>query len=135
MANNFDFEEFQGDFSSLGLAEKQNIVATTMASLSPDEKESTIIDNAKTLPIEAQNAVSEALPPVIGGPGQTTSDWIWKSIIGAFVFVFIATAIAMGYNLLRGGEASSAAFDKFLIMFTTVVSFLVGLLAPSPVKR
>ena len=105
-----------------------------MASLSTEEKESTIIDNAKTLPIEAQKAVSEALPPVIGGPNPDTSDWIWKSIIGAFVFVFIATAIAMGYSLLSPDDRS-AAFDKFLIMFTTVVSFLIGLLAPSPVKR
>jgi hypothetical protein len=134
MPNDFDPNQYIAGLQTLASPQRQEVVAESVRGLDADEKKSTILDAAKSLNTADQREVAASMKAVLAPPDGRTNDWIWILIVGAFVLVFVGTAGAMIYCQVVLVDKETA-FDKLLIIFTSVVGFLVGLLSPSPVKR
>ncbi|MFM9903020.1 MAG: hypothetical protein ACKVQJ_00445 [Pyrinomonadaceae bacterium] len=129
MAN--DFDDVIESFEALKVTDQQKVAAASVDKLPDDKKTTTLVEAAKSLPEAAKKEVLDAIRLGLPPPTPDTNNWIWKTIVGAFVFVFVATTASMIYGLLNNNQV---AFDKFLIIFTSVVGYLAGLISPSPIK-
>jgi len=103
-------------------------------------------DAAAQLPQEAQKqlalAVTQKLPAsdqqdILSqlAPDQGTTNLLWSVVVWTFSLIAGATVItlaliALGFQF--GGHATDA--KTMLTVFTGVIGFLAGLLAPSPVR-
>ncbi|MBK7934589.1 MAG: hypothetical protein KA956_12640 [Pyrinomonadaceae bacterium] len=133
MITDFDTSGYIADLEQLNMPERQMVAAETVKTLGATEKKSTIVDATNSLSDTDKKEVAARIEAGLPKPDGKTNNWIWILVVSAFVLVFVGTAASMVYSLLGEGE-KAAAFDKLLIIFTTVVGFLVGLLSPSPVK-
>ncbi len=87
----------------------------------------------ETLKRLGAQAVSDL--PRVGAPTPKATDKIWLLIVGSFAVVMIGAAAVLGIGVFSQVIDSSKQItksDTILTVFTTVVGFLAGLLAPSP---
>ena len=87
----------------------------------------------ETLKRLGAQAVSDL--PRVGTPTPKATDKIWLLIVGSFAVVMIGAAAVLGIGVFSQVIDSSKQItksDTILTVFTTVVGFLAGLLAPSP---
>jgi hypothetical protein len=90
-----------------------------------------------TLKKLGDDAVKE-IPRVLALPDQKTNNAIWLIIVICFSVVMVGAAYVLGAGATSKLEAGATYFtkvDTILTIFTTVVAFLAGLLAPSPIKK
>ena len=90
-------------------------------------------DTLKKLGVQAVDQL-----PRLELPTPPANDRIWLLIVGAFALVMVGSAAVLGIGVF--GEVPDATkqitkSDTILTVFTTVVGFLAGLLAPSPVGK
>jgi hypothetical protein len=91
-------------------------------------------ETLKNLAMEA----TQSLPRVLPDPDPTTNNTIWLIVVIAFAAVMLWAAYVLGAGVGTKLEANATYVTKgetMLTVFTTVVAFLAGLLAPSPVKK
>ena len=82
--------------------------------------------------LEAQ--VVQGLPP----PNDETAGRLWLIVVVSFALVLVFCAWVLGTGVTAKLEANATYAvkgDTILTVFTTVVGFLAGLLAPSPVSK
>lgn len=63
-------------------------------------------------------------------PDQLATDKLWFMIIGAVVSVLILTALALITAAFLKGQT-----DLLVTVFTAAITFLAGLVAPSPISK
>lgn len=82
--------------------------------------------------VEAQ--ITQQLPP----PTNKVVDAIWLIIVITFALALIYSVWVLGQGVtteLKANVAYAAKSDTILTVVTTIVGFLAGLLAPSPVGK
>ena len=96
------------------------------------------IQDLKTDPVETlkklEKQVVQGLPP----PDDQTASRLWLVIVCSFALVFVFSAWVLGTGVTTKLEANATyavKSDTILTIFTTVVGFLAGLLAPSPLGK
>jgi hypothetical protein len=80
--------------------------------------------------------VTKEVAAGLGSPSEGTRDAIWLMIVGAFALVLLWSALS--YAAFAETKANATYFGKIetvVTVFTSVLAFLSGLLAPSPVKK
>lgn len=91
----------------------------------------------QTLKALGKNTV-EMLPRAIGDPNPLTTNVIWIVVVCSFATVMLNSAYVLGSevatSLVKDGTYVTRG-ETVLTLFTTVVAFLAGLLAPSPLKK
>jgi len=88
------------------------------------------VDTLKKLEAE----VVQGLPP----PDVKTSSRLWLILVGSFALVLLYCAWVLGTGVTAKLEPSASYAvkgDTILTVFMTIVGFLAGLLAPSPVSK
>ena len=110
------------------------LVKTALSS--PQTMEDLKTDTAGTLKMLSAEAVQQ-LPRLVP-PTSPTNDRIWLVVVASFALVMVGAVVVLGLGVF--GTTQDAAkqitkSDTMLTVFTTVVGFLAGLLAPSPVAR
>lgn len=80
----------------------------------------------------------EMLPRAMGDPNPLTTNAIWIIVVCSFSVVMLYSAYVLGSGvataLVKEGIYVTRG-ETVLTLFTTVVAFLAGLLAPSPLKK
>jgi hypothetical protein len=101
-----------------------------------------ILDGLKNRPEETLKALGkdtvQQLPRVLPDPDPTTNNVIWLIVVLSFAVVMVGAAYVLGAGVsseMKAGVSYVTKGETILTVFTTVVAFLAGLLAPSPVKR
>ena len=80
----------------------------------------------------------QMLPRVIPDPTPKTTNTIWIIIVCSFAAVMLYSAFVLGSGVgtaLAKDTVYVTKGETILTLFTTVVAFLAGLLAPSPMKK
>jgi hypothetical protein len=101
----------------------------------PQETVTVLASLYRDLPKKQQEEFAQA---VLGPPSDGTRDWIWVIIVGAFALVLLGSAAVLGWAVFAETKANVTYFAKIetvVTVFTSVLAFLSGLLAPSPVKK
>ena len=110
-------------------------IASAMAAidqLTPEERKAAAADLLRSFPPADRKQVAQAAG--LGPPKQATANFIWITVTTCFALVLIASAA----SLLYGAVFLQRTIDSILVIltvFTAVVGFLGGLLAPSPFQR
>lgn len=90
-------------------------------------------DTLKKLGVQAVDQL-----PRLELPTPPANDRIWLLIVGAFALVMVGSAAVLGFGVFSqvlDVTKQITKSDTILTVFTTVVGFLAGLLAPSPVGK
>jgi hypothetical protein len=106
-----------------------------MKTKSPPERTDLLLGLYKDLPKKQQEEFAQA---VLGPPSDGTRDLIWVIIVGAFALVLLCSAAVLFWAAFAETKAGATYFGKIetvVTVFTSVLAFLSGLLAPSPVKK
>lgn len=115
---------------------EQRLSATVMMEMalaSPQTIKDLQTNTEETLrKLEAQ--VVERFPD----PNDKTASRLWLIVVVSFALVLVFCAWVLGTGVtekLDTGATYAVKSDTILTLFTTVVGFLAGLLAPSPVSK
>ena len=99
------------------------------AALSTDEKLSALREASTELPDDQKKALAQGLLAQIK-PSQKTADILYLIIISALLVILLTAA-----GIIFGLFGKGANVDQVLGIFTTILSFILGLFAPSPVEK
>ena len=80
----------------------------------------------------------QMLPRAIPDPNPKTTNAIWIIVVCSFAAVMLYSAFLLGLGVVVPLAEKTVYVTKgetILTLFTTVVAFLAGLLAPSPMKK
>jgi hypothetical protein len=108
-----------------------------MKEKSPQEKADFVLDFIEQLPKGEQKVVRREVVAGLGPPSDRTRNAIWLIIVGAFAIVLLGSAGVLGRAVFLETTPNATYFAKIetvVTVFTSVLAFLSGLLAPSPVK-
>jgi hypothetical protein len=97
-----------------------------------------VLDFIGKLPEDQKKVVTKEVAAGLGSPSEGTRDAIWLMIVGAFALVLLWSAFVLTYAAFAETKANATYFGKIetvVTVFTSVLAFLSGLLAPSPVKK
>jgi hypothetical protein len=105
-----------------------------MKATPPQETGNVLARLYRDLPKKQQDEFDQA---VLGPPSEGTRDAIWLMIVGAFALVMVGSAAVLGWAVFAETKANVtfAKIETVVTVFTSVLAFLSGLLAPSPVKK
>ena len=101
-----------------------------------------ILADLKSNPVQALEKLGkdtiQMLPRAIPDPTPMTTNVIWVIIVCSFATVMLYSTFMLGSGLetpLLNDTVYVTKGETILTLFTTVVAFLAGLLAPSPMKK
>ena len=100
-------------------------------------------DNRKTVAVQALESLDtkdkkEAIRQAsgVGSPDQSVTNFVWKMIVTSLAIVLVGSFLFLAFAVVFLQKTSTdAGLQMLLEMFTLVVGFLVGLLAPSPIHK
>lgn len=102
------------------------------SNLTSGDKAEVVRDLAADLPTEEKRKLAQTL--LFGlEPSRKIGDLLYLIVIGALILILLACA-----GVLTGIIASTdpdVTMDRVLGIFTTVLSFIIGLFVPSPANR
>lgn len=102
---------------------------STFRDYSPREKLDALKSVAAELPESEKKELAQTL--LFGlPPGPKIRDTLYLMVIGTLLIILLGTA-----GVVTGIISSGADVDKVLGVFTTVLSFIIGLFVPSPGGR
>jgi hypothetical protein len=102
------------------------------AELAPDERAAIAREAAAALPDEQKKELAQAL--LFGlKPDGGTLKILYLMVIGALIVILLAAAGMLTGVLVP--RHPGATMDRVLGIFTTVLSFIIGLFVPSPADR
>ncbi len=105
-----------------------------MRTKTPQERADLLLGVYRDLPKSSKRCAQA----VLGSPSERTRDAIWLIIVGAFAIVLVGSAACLARAVFVETTANATYFAKIetvVTVFTSVLAFLSGLLAPSPVKK
>lgn len=101
-----------------------------------------IMQELKDNPVQTLKALGkdtvEMLPRALDNPNPPTTNAIWIIVVCSFAGVMLYSAYVLGSGVGTALVKDAVYVTKgetILTLFTTVVAFLAGLLAPSPMKK
>ena len=100
--------------------------------LSPQERKAAAADLLRSFSLAERKEVVQAAG--LGPAKQATANFIWITVVTCFALVFIASAASLLYEVVFLQKTMESLL-VVLTVFTAVVGFLAGLLAPSPFQR
>ena len=100
--------------------------------LSPEERKAAAADLLRSFSLAERKEVVQAAG--LGPARQATANFIWITVVTCFALVFIASAASLLYEVVFLQKTMESLL-VVLTVFTAVVGFLAGLLAPSPFQR
>ena len=112
-------------------------IAKFMDGQTPRVRADAVLALFDNLPVDQQKSVARKTGAVLDPPSDATRDWIWLIIVGTFAGVLAGSAIVLGLAVFWETKANTTYFAKIatiVTVFTSVLAFLSGLLAPSPIK-
>jgi hypothetical protein len=68
-------------------------------------------------------------------PSDGVRDRLWLIVIAAFAVVLVGSFITLAISVFVAPSSGGTSGQIILTMFTSVVGFLAGLFAPSPVAN
>ena len=71
--------------------------------------------------------------PAIANPTQATADFIWRMVITGIVVVLVGSFLAIALSAVL--KVDSSFTQILLTIFTSVITFVGGLLIKSPVQQ
>ena len=90
-------------------------------------------ETLKELAKEATSDLPRVLPP-----NGSTSNVLWLIIVGSFAIVMLGSAFTLVFSITTKAEANATYItnsETVVMLFTTAVAFLAGLLSPSPINK
>lgn len=112
------------------------------------DKKETCIENLRGLPIEStkevlkkiieekslkeQKDIITSISSPIGPPSTKIRDSLWYVVIISFALVLVGSFLTLAIGVFWGNRTSP---ELILSLFTSVVGFLAGLFAPSPIAN
>ena len=100
------------------------------------------LENLKCKPEQAleklRKETVQMLPRAIPDPTPKTTNTIWIIIVCSFAAVMLYSVFLLGSGVgtaLAKDTVDVTKGETILTLFTTVIAFLAGLLAPSPMKK
>lgn len=112
-------------------------IAKSLEGQTPQQKVDALLHVVQGFSQDEQKAMVLKFNSSVGQPGNTTRDRIWLIIVWAFVLVLGGSAIVLGLAVFWETKANTTYFAKIetiVTVFTSVLAFLSGLLAPSPIR-
>ena len=112
-------------------------IARSMEGQTQQQKVDALLHVFQDFSQDEQKAMVPKFNSSVGQPGNATRDSIWLIIVWAFVLVLGGSAIVLGLAVFWETKANATYFAKIetiVTVFTSVLAFLSGLLAPSPIK-
>jgi hypothetical protein len=109
-----------------------------MKTSNPREIADGVLNFIGKLPEDQKKVVTKEVVAGLGSPSEGTRYTIWLTIVGAFALVLLCSAAALFYAAFAETKANATYFGRIetvVTVFTSVLAFLSGLLAPSPVKK
>jgi hypothetical protein len=102
------------------------------SSLTSEDKAQVVRNLAADLPAEEKKALAQTL--LFGlEPSRKIGDVLYLMVIGALLVILLACAgVVTG---IIGSTDPDVSMDRVLGVFTTVLSFIIGLFVPSPANR
>ncbi len=94
---------------------------------SPEQKRNVAVAALNGLPPEQQRQTAQGFLPT-----QITTDRIWYITVSAFAIVLVGSFLTLAVSVFVAGAGATSS-DIILTVFSSVVAFLAGLLAPSPI--
>lgn len=88
---------------------------------------------ASSTPLPDPVAVTEL--QAIAAPSHRVTDAIWLIIVASFAAIFVGSAAAITIGMFVTSAGGRVAPDSVIAIFLASLSFLAGLLAPSPSRR
>ena len=111
-------------------------------------KKEICIENLRGLPIEStkevlkqiieekspkeQKEIITSISSPIGPPSTKIRDSLWFVVVISFALVLVGSFLTLAIGVFCGNRTSP---ELILSMFTSVVGFLAGLFAPSPIAN
>lgn len=115
----------------------QLLVQNALAS--PEILEELKSNPRKTLEkLRDQSVMQLSAPSPLPNPDQPTNNTIWLIVVIAFVIVLVGMAAVLGIGVFTPfspGSVQLTKTDTILTVLMSVISFLAGLLSPSPVSK
>lgn len=102
---------------------------------SDEERKDLIVQAVRNLPPEERAATIRAVSAVMNQPSAGVRDRLWLIVIAAFAVVLVGSFITLAISVFVAPSAGGTSGQVILTMFTSVVGFLAGLFAPSPVAN
>lgn len=96
--------------------------------LPPEEQKEVIIRAFGSLSVKDRNDIVQEMG--VRSISQKATDFIWQVVVTGAVIVFVGSAIGVGIAVFVGVNVA-----PLITVFTAVIAFLGGLLAPSPVQN
>jgi hypothetical protein len=96
------------------------------------------IADLQTNPVETLKKLEAQVVQGFPRPDDKTASRLWLVVVVSFALVLVFCAWVLGTGVtakLDAGATYAVKSDTVLTLFTTVVGFLAGLLAPSPVSK
>ena len=112
-------------------------IARSMEGQTQQQKVDALLHVFQDFSQDEQKAMVLKFNSSVGQPGNATRDSIWLIIVWAFVLVLGGSAIVLGLAVFWETKANATYFAKIetiVTVFTSVLAFLSGLLAPIPIK-
>lgn len=109
---------------------RKNLAFEATKDLPTTEKTDVVTENIKSLPAEAQKAIIAGL----SNPSDKVRDGLWLIVIWGFAIVMVGSFLTLAISVFTVSNDNTLP-QVVLTVFTTVVGFLSGLFAPSPVTK
>lgn len=96
------------------------------------------IEDLRTDPVGTLKKLESQVIQGLPAPDPDTASRLWLIVVVSFALVLVFCAGVLGLGVtskLEAGATYAVKGDTVLTVFTTVVGFLAGLLAPSPVSK
>jgi hypothetical protein len=108
-------------------------VQDALNNLPTREKREIVVNTIDNLSTEERKAMDKALG--LGGPSDTMRDQLWKIVIWSFAVVLVGSFVTLALSVFLTIPQGATSPQIILTVFTSVVGFLAGLFAPSPVAK
>lgn len=109
-----------------------NESVVNIAQASPEAVKRALRDVGTQLSPEDRARIETLAAPVVGTPPNTMRKWLWLIVVVAFSIVLVGSFAKLAIAVFRP-DVEAASTQIILTVFTSVVGFLAGLFAPSPV--
>ena len=123
-----------GDLAGKTPQERAEGTHALFSSLAKDERKAVTRTLFLSLPKHDQKTIARE---GLGSPSGATRNAIWLIIVISFAIVLLGSAALLGAAVFWETKANATYFAKIetiVTVFTSVLAFLSGLLAPSPIK-
>jgi hypothetical protein len=106
----------------------------SLVSLASSGQLATLTEAAKGMSEEDKKKAAEAIMgTTMGSPPEEAKKTLWLIVISGFAIVLVGSFLTLAISVFVAPAQGATSGQLILTVFTSVVGFLAGLFAPSPV--